>query len=179
MAENTFNTVQEIWKAIPGFPGYEVSDHGNVRSFWKRGYHVLKSTPHPLTLTITNPGGYPKVCFGHEAKTFRVHRLVLDTFLGQRPKGFECCHKDGNPLNNRLNNLYWGTSKNNAEDSIHHKTMPRGEKHGMSKLTPKDIIEIRRRFPMERNQSSLAREFNVTRRAIGMIVNRINWKHIP
>ena len=40
-----------------------------------------------------------------------VHRLVLITFVGPCPEGMECCHKDDNPLNNRLENLRWDTQE--------------------------------------------------------------------
>jgi len=50
-------------------------------------------------------------------KTFSVHRLVLEAFIGPCPKGLQCCHGHSGSANNRLLNLSWGTQeKNNGED---------------------------------------------------------------
>ena len=48
-----------------------------------------------------------------------VHTLVLETFVGPRPeKGMYGCHRDDNPENNHLDNLYWGTPAQNSRDAV-------------------------------------------------------------
>jgi hypothetical protein len=59
-------------------------------------------------------------------KTFTIHRLVLEAFVGPRPEDMECRHLDGNPTNNRLDNLAWGYHWENMEDV---------QKHNKRKLT--------------------------------------------
>ncbi len=54
---------------------------------------------------------------GKRYQTFRVHRLILETFVGPCPEGMECRHLDGNPANNCLNNIAWGTREQNIEDN--------------------------------------------------------------
>jgi hypothetical protein len=50
-----------------------------------------------------------------------VHKLVLEAFTGQpRPEGMVCCHVNGNPSDNRLENLRWGTLRDNAADKRRH-----------------------------------------------------------
>lgn len=60
-------------------------------------------------------------------KTQRVVApLVLEAFVGPRPRGTECCHWDGDPTNDALSNLRWGTSKENSADQMRH------GRHGMA-----------------------------------------------
>jgi hypothetical protein len=49
-----------------------------------------------------------------------VHELVLSTFAGLRPAKHECCHINGIPTDNRLENLRWGTRSDNIRDSVRH-----------------------------------------------------------
>ena len=121
-----------IWKPVPGFHGYEVSDAGEVRS-WKRGGHVPLSSPkHGGWWLIRRPsfhgGGYPLVTLRRDGRTFirYVHGLVLLAFKGPAPDGMECLHRDGDPKNNALANLRWGTAKENAADRDNHGRTVRG-----------------------------------------------------
>lgn len=113
----------EIWKPVVGHEGsYEVSSHGRVRSLdridaagrqWPG--RAMKFQAHQLTghleLNLTNNGVH------HKRK---VHHLVLEAFVGQMPDGMVCCHGDGNPQNNMVENLRWDTPKANSQDMIRH-----------------------------------------------------------
>lgn len=91
-------------------------------------------------------GGYLSVCLWKASKGHmrRVHQLVLETFVGPRPKGMECRHLDGNKHNNHLKNLKWGTRSENQHDAVKHGTHSNGrlgkfgEKHPNSKLSDED-----------------------------------------
>lgn len=89
----------EHWKAISGCTTYEVSNKGRVRR--RANNHILKPW-------LAKRGGYPAVRLGNGTPNKMIHALVLTAFRSPRPMGLEACHKDGNPLNNRINNLYWG-----------------------------------------------------------------------
>lgn len=123
------------------------------------------------------------LCRGSKKAEFRIHRLVLETFIGPCPNGMEGCHNDGNPLNNHLDNLRWDTHKKNVEDSIKHgtKTPPpihRGQKHHNTTLKESDILEIRA-TPIKRGtKAKLARKFNTTQITIARILRRDVWRHI-
>lgn len=52
-----------------------------------------------------------------------IHRLVLESFVGPCPPGMECRHLNGNPSDNRLINLAWGTKEENAHDKVLHGTV--------------------------------------------------------
>lgn len=120
----------ERWAAVPGYEdSYEVSDLGNVRSLdrWRRNgcrsMHLKKGQPitqHPLH--HGHLGVYLYRVGERPAKRLMVHRLVLMAFVGPCPEGHECCHRDGDPANNRIDNLYWGTKSQNMRDSIRHGT---------------------------------------------------------
>ncbi len=111
---------------------------------------------------------------------FRVHRLVLEAFVGLRPDGLECCHEDGDKTNNRLGNLRWDTKLANAADKKRHGTGAgsrlRGEENGNAKLTVHDVREIRRRYAMGgTTQASLGSEFDVTKMNVSRIVRCVTW----
>jgi len=114
----------ELWTSIPGYDGfYEISTYGNVRSltrFVPYGRHKgMTYKGKDLTLFMTN--SYPSVKLSKAGltKTIYVHELVLLAFEGDRPASSERSeirHLDGDKLNNRLSNLKYGTTKENAAD---------------------------------------------------------------
>ena len=153
-----------MWKTIPTYPNYEVSDLGEVRRIGKA--RLLKLT--------TKQGKHPyqraNLCINGKSKTCAVHRLVLQAFVGPCPDGYECLHLDDNPRNNKLENLKWGTTKEN------HSTINRkGEHNGRAKLTVKDVVFIRSYTgPLK----ELVECFNVSYQYLANIRSRITWKHV-
>lgn len=103
-------------KAIPG---YHVTKDGQVVSVshnW-RGYGARPLKQHP------NSHGYLRVRLTIEGKrkSFFVHKLVTEIFHGPKPgKEYQVCHKDGARTNNSVDNLRWGTAKENAADRTKH-----------------------------------------------------------
>ena len=105
----------EIWKDICGFEGYQVSNKGRVRSF-KNNRHGLCETPHILKTDI-NSNGYERVFLGNKHHLL-VHKLVANAFI---PNPHNCPivrHNDDDRLNNRADNLVWGTQADNIHDAI-------------------------------------------------------------
>ncbi len=179
----------EVWRPVPGFENYEVSDLGRVRS--KRRTHVR---PHWLTGKPIEVAAGGRVLDGWVTKqsngsplavlvtlrrdgrsfTDRVHRLVLLAFIGPSPDGTEGCHNDGNPLNNRLSNLRWDTHEANMLDAARHGTKKnppvfRGERHHNATLTDNQVAAIRA-LPRRRGLlADLAREYGTSANTIGRI----------
>jgi hypothetical protein len=184
MSSYQFNPAVEVWKAIPDFPGYQVSDHGRVRSFWKVGQRkwYLVNSPQRIMRPAPTSCGYLRLSLFREGKDFsrHLHFLVLLSFIGPRPnKDYQCCHNDGNRKNNFLINLRYDTRKNNEDDKLIHNTLTIGEHNGCSKLTENQIIEIRKiKQEINLSNKAIASIFNVCRENIGMIVRRQTWKHI-
>lgn len=167
----------EQWRAIPGMPGYEVSDRGRVRSlkkwrgesgrildgFFNNGYSAVNLTP---------PVG--------RARPYQIHPLVLKAFVGPRPEGHQACHRNSIKTDNRLDNLYWGTPAQNEADKIAIGKANRGERHGMSKLTDEQVQEILAAIPTWKRgmAAEFGRKFGVNRSLISEIKNRKKWKHL-
>lgn len=107
-----------------------------------------------------------------------IHSLLMEVFVGPRPPGMEVRHLDGNPLNNRLDNLCYGTHAENMRDAAVHGVMARGEANASSKLDDDRIRTIRRRWAMGESMSKLARCYCVTRAVIGKICHREAWAHV-
>jgi hypothetical protein len=189
MADQHLTTSEEIWKPIPGFPGYEVSDHGQVRSYWKiepfgqgNGTRsVLKNIPQRLKTPSLSAGGYKMVHLmrGGHTNTRTIHRLVLLAFVGSRPDGMQCRHLDGNQLNNHQPNLQWGTCKENSEDRDAHGTTPKGEGHYRAKLSVDQVVLIRQMAINGVVQRIIGEIFGIDRSYVSQIVNRKRWAHIP
>lgn len=121
-----------------GFPLYEVSDQGRVRSLSREfPRHVGKVLKHAV-----GRKGHHHVCLsnnGH-AKTFSVHILVLEAFVCPRPEGLIGLHRDDDKTNNRVENLYWGTYSDNLHDSVRNGTHPAASKTACKRGHPLDGI---------------------------------------
>lgn len=124
-------TTDEVWKSIPRLPGHEVSDQGRIRSYWKRvnTFHGatrhLVSEPRILNPTVSARGYHTIRAMDNQGvhRTCQLHRLVLEVFVGPCPDGHEGCHKDGSRTNSVLDNLYWGTRRDNCGDTRRHGRM--------------------------------------------------------
>lgn len=121
------NQSRESWRQVVGFEGrYEVSDRGRIRSIAHdtirgiRGGRIRKVRP--------DKNGYLMVDLyaGDIAFTRKVHRLVLEAFVGPCPAGCEACHyPDRTRTNNRTDNLRWDTASENRFDAVKTGTHPR------------------------------------------------------
>lgn len=84
--------MEEEWRKIDGFTGYEVSDQGRVRSWKANNLGEGDSLPHVMS---TPPlwSGHLQLCLYQKGKRYprRVHVLVLEAFAGQRPRGGHGC----------------------------------------------------------------------------------------
>jgi hypothetical protein len=104
----------EIWKPVVGHPGYEVSSLGNVRSSF-RGGRVLRPGVN------RKRGGYRQVNLAGGIQR-RICVLVAAAFLGPRKEGQVARHKNGEPSDDRAENLEWGTQGDNNRDAVRHGT---------------------------------------------------------
>ena len=131
--------MNEEWRDIKGYEGlYQVSNLGRVKSLPRerrnrQGYYYTKEKILKQTNTST---GYKKVeLFNGTRKSYKVHRLVAQAFLNNEYNKPQVNHKDGNKINNNVNNLEWVTGSKNI---IHaYKT---GLNPNMKTLNDDDII---------------------------------------
>jgi hypothetical protein len=151
-------TAMSNWKKVSGFP-YEVSDDGQVRNL-RTGYRTWGSRGH---------GGYRVVVLHRKGGkwTTSVHRLVLLTFVGEPPyPKAHGRHLNGDPTDNRLENLAWGTAQDNMDDKVRHGTQARGERHGRAKIT---AAQARAIFVDSRPQAVIAEEYDITQVLVSQI----------
>lgn len=175
----------ERWLPVLGFPDYEVSDRGRIRSldrcvrqstgsvrFFKG--QILSAPPTKkgyLHTNLVNPAGI--------AKSVYVHQIVLFAFVGPRPDGMEVRHKNGKKSDCLLSNLCWGTKLENAADREKHGTHHRGEKSATAKLNDAKVRAIRAEYALGRcSHAFLGRKYGVKAATVYRVLNRKNWKHI-
>ena len=157
-----------MWKEIENHPNYEISETGQIRN--KKLNREVKGY---LSL------GYKKVNL--DSVQQYVHRLVLSTYLRKPLQNEECCHINGDKIDNRIENLMWGTKKINASHRRFHGSENIGEKQWKSKLTPIKVKYIRSLYkPHDKkyNRIALAKMFNVSRTNIDAILSYKTWKHV-
>ena len=168
---------EEKWKGVPNFEHkYEVSTLGRVRStgYWlvrkendnRRPYYIK---PKVLALRTTSSGHISINLKG--LGTSYVHALVLLAFVGPRSlvegKRVECRHLNGNPGDNRLENLAWGTVKENRADRMRLCEVGKFSKEQV--LFIKSEIQKRGKGAIR----DLALEFHVDRHTITRAKNRV------
>jgi len=164
---NSDSTVPAGFRVIPGYPRYAIDESGTILSACGRGCRVaVPNRPWSDAKRLkhaTGTGGYQYVNLRHDGRTrvITVHILVLITFVGPRPNGMMCRHLDGNPANNHISNLVWGTASENQNDSIRHGTDSRGGKNGNAKLKASDVLEIRSRAANGEKLSEIAKDFPI------------------
>lgn len=100
---------------------------------------------------------------------------MLEAFVGDPPAPDAVCrHLDGNPGNNQIANLAWGTQKQNIEDSIRHGTFRKGAKHYAAKFSPEEVRIIRGRARTETGVS-LAEEYGVSTTTINRLKHGVGY----
>ena len=187
-------TIVEQWKPVVGCEGlYEVSSQGQVKSLDRicldKNGLAKKFKGRTLSIVIKKNkyGCYAVVRLPvkgqFKANNRYVAHLVLEAFVGPRPIKAECCHCDGNSLNNNADNLRWDTPKENSRDKYEHGTVLWGSKNYQAKLTEEQVIEIRKKYvcnsKYKTNSKELAAEYGVDSQTIGKIVRRERWQHLP
>ncbi len=122
------NDTPERWLPLPGYEGiYDVSDQGRVRS-----WAPWRSQPVPrIRSQYLRPDGHKGLALCNDGVQIsaKVHQLVLLAFVGPRPEGMEIRHLDGDPINNVLSNLVYGTHSENMFDRVRHGTWTNLHKH--------------------------------------------------
>lgn len=160
-------------KKIPGYEGYLATEDGQIYSEKSGKY---------LKQFVQNKFGYMGVNLyvgAIEGKSVKfkqrtVHTLVLEAYHGARPEKAQGCHLDGNPKNNHVNNLMWGSAKENGEHKVLHGRSTKGAKNGNASLT-----QVQAQFILNNHEKFshkyLGRLFGVCDFAVSQIVKRKTW----
>lgn len=166
------------FREIPRLDGYLFGDDGSVWSRWIPGHKGKKGAWHRV---FGHKTSYGYLCVDIKICTrkisCRIHRLILEAFVGPCPEGMEARHLDNDPTNNRLDNLCWGTPKENTEDRRRHGTMAIGERIGCAKLTAKDIGRIYDLYEEGHMIKEIGDIFSIDHSSTSKILRGLYWSH--
>lgn len=171
----------EELRSVPGFPGYFVTSSGDVYTHWVRGSHPRRiGLPWKMKPKRQKSGHLSVALFRQKEKPEyrRIHRLILESWLGPCPPGLISRHLNGDPTDNRIENLAYGTKAENYSDSISHGTANIGERQYKAKLTNQQVREIRRLANSGVRHRLIGSQFGVSRGYVARIVCREIWKHV-
>lgn len=177
------NQPLEIWKDIVGYEGYyQVSNYGRVKSLERCVTHsrkgkefirerILKQHINKYCFVVLSKNGFTT------NKT--VHRLVAIAFIPNPLNLPEVNHNnpDGDKTDNREWMLNWADREGNNTHAMENNLKPKGIEHGRSKLTEKDVLEIRK-IGNSQTLEKTAELYNVQFACINKILARKTWKHL-
>lgn len=174
-----------IWRSVVGYEGcYLVSDTGLiyseartefVKSSRTKGHYRYRNSG--LIKTQISKAGYKQVGLSIDGKCKRltVHRIVAMAFV-PNPLGLkEVNHKDGNRLNNHVDNLEWVSRSQNSLHSTRVLGKNRGVDNNFTKLTEKEVLNIKFLLELGESQTYIAKLYNVSNHAIFRIQHGYNW----
>lgn len=163
--------MKEVWKYIVGTNRkYKVSTLGRVKS--------LQGKNEKLMLPYTSKGYVRiKLVVNGRRRAFQMHQLVATAFIPNPQNKPEVNHIDGDKNNNTKKNLEWNTR---SENMLHvYKTglnSSVGENHHNSKLTQKNVDEIRTKYvPRKCTMKELGEMYGVRYGTISSIINNRTW----
>jgi DNA invertase Pin-like site-specific DNA recombinase len=165
--------VDEKWAVVPRSDGrYQVSSKGRIRGL--RSGKILKisqsSDAHESVM----------LRIGGESFNWPVHRIVMAAFEGPAPEDRPLVrHLDGDPTNNHLENLCYGTAQENWRDTVRHGTAAIEEDHPGAKLTVAQVEAIRREYASTPvNMTELSEKYGVDAGTIRPIVTGKTWRTV-
>ena len=165
-------------KQIEWAPGYSVDDSGAVYSRRLNSGRMCNSKRKELKFDQSGKQPHKRVSLSvnGDIKRMLVHRLVAEAFL-KPPEGGRTIirHLDGDPTNNNVDNLAWGTYVENEEDKKRHGRNLSGERNHRAKLCWNDVRDIRTRLRSGSGVCALADEWGLDRNTISNIKANRSW----
>lgn len=171
---------------IPWYEGkYQINNAWEIKSISREKkvkWWWVQYVKEKVLLQYVNSCWYKQVCLCRNAKvrSFFVHRLVAQSFLWLdiSIKSLFVCHKDDNPSNNNLYNLFIGTSSDNTQDMLKKWRWVdnRWERHWLCKLTDKEIEDIR--LLPRKWYKVIAQKYWISRGHVSRIKNKLWYRNI-
>ncbi len=185
---------EEVWKDIEGFQ-YQVSNLGRVKSLGRYIHYVDGRTGKEcqrwsrerVLKSSIGTSGYDTTHIykdDTERHTVMIHRLVAEYFLEKVDGKDLVNHKDGNKLNNAVDNLEWVTFSENVLHALDTGLLrKRGEDCNFAKLSEKDVVEIvalRKYDPKKFSCKILSAKYQVSEKYVSYLASgqSSRWKHI-
>ena len=134
-----------------------------------------------------NKKGYLQVCLSNK-KVYTIHRVVAICFLPNEDLSLEVNHKDGNKLNNNVENLEWCTKLENIAHAVannlwktdNQKAAATGERNTQNVLLESEVLLIRELYSNGLTPCTIWKKFSnkISRTTIYDIIKRRSWIHI-
>lgn len=176
------------WRDIPGEPLYQAHPDGRIRSKEraittrnKWSIHTRICPSKELTLNKSRAGYLVvSLAYNRTKKQGLVHRLIAETFI-PNPENKPCVnHKDGNKLNNSIDNLEWVTYSENIKHARRLKLIDdEGHHNHNASLTKEQAKAIRSMFKnnLDITRSKLARDYKVSVTVIERLIANKTYKN--
>ena len=184
--------IEEIRKDVEWFEWYQISsfwgiisltrERKQINRWWKISTFMIKwKTLKPRK----DSNWYHEIYLRKDWNSFvkLIHRLVAEAFIPNPENKPYVIHKDGDKLNNDLNNLMWATPKESSEITKKNNPVYRAKREnaGNSKLTEDDVRYIRSVYiprSKEFGTRALGEKFGIHHTNISDVILRKTWKHV-
>lgn len=160
---------KEVWKPVGS------KKNPNFISSWGR-YTNRKGVPSYYRKRVHKDIREFCTYTDDSGKKFDVQRsrLIMEKFKG--PSSLHVLHKDGKSCNNNIQNLYYGTDKDNHQDAKVHGTLVKAHRNRVnSKLTISDVRDIRYRLKKGETGVSIAKHYDIHPSYVSQIKNGKRW----
>lgn len=160
------------YREIPGFPGYTATSNGDI--IGKR-HTVLKpcANDHGRLCVVFIFGEWGSC----RRTTKTLHRMICLAFHGPPPTpAHHARHLDGDYLNNKSDNLAWGTAKDNYQDRLVYGNEPVGARNSNARLATDQVLSIKSRLDKGEPAKAIAADFGVAFQSVYNIKNGLTWK---
>ncbi len=177
-----FTGLDGEYRSVPGFPGYRISRSGLLESSWgssanaapwQAPWRVIKGSLNRRYVTVDI-----RSFADGTRRSMSLHRLVARAWLGSIPDGMDVCHCNGDPTDNRVENLRIDTRQANIDDRELHGRTARGSRHGIAKITESQASEIRNRLDSGETRKAVAAAYSLNYTTVDRIGKRKTWQHV-
>lgn len=165
----------EIWKPVVGCENaYEVSSLGRIRSLYREVKTIRYNREYKVIiaeqlLTLCDKKSPPNfvVHLRYPNKTVYVHAIVARAFYGERPNGYEIRHLNCNNYDNRVENIAYGSRRENSLDVWRN--------NRFRKLTKDDVICMRKAFSEGRKSKEISKIYGVSVSTVNRIKRGVTF----
>jgi DNA-binding CsgD family transcriptional regulator len=175
--------IEEKWKTVKGQEDkYQVSSLGRVRSLerefvYTHNNRLVKRLLRGKILTPRNKAnGYLAVMFGMKQKDRYIASLVLETFVGKRPQGYQIHHKNGDKTDNSVKNLGYVTISENIRHAIDSGLNKGNKGKKWHVLSEKEVSKIKRTHKGGMTNNKIAEIIGVSPITVGRVLRGMTFK---